>query len=151
VTDEQILAAFKALGMDEFVKKFDQILDFEINEYTANAGTKNLVNIVRTILKPASIYVFNQCFEHVKHEYVEKLMEWLKNEQKTCVFISYESEVCKYCDHIYVLRKGKLSGSGTHEQLLNTNADYRNLRASSAGVILKEERIRHGRKKGVSA
>jgi len=140
ITDEQILNTFKDLGASHFIKMFDNILDFEIKESTnLSEGTKNILSIVRAVLKPAQIYVFNQCFEHVKHTYITRLMALLKRNKKTAIFLSYDSSVCKQCDTIYVLNQGSISGSGTHAELIKNNKDYRELHSSTLGVMVYEE------------
>jgi len=142
VTDEQILGAFYDIGAKDFVKKFDNMLDFEIKG-NINDSTKNVLNMVRTILKPAEIYVFFQCFEHVKHHYIVKMMAKLKKEKKTSLFITYDGSVCKYCDTIYVLKQGTVSAVGTHAELIKSNKDYRNLHSAAAGVLVYEEQIQN--------
>jgi ATP-binding cassette subfamily B protein len=141
VTDEQIMDAFHDIGADDFVEKFTSLLDFNITENAnLSLGTKHIFAIVRCILKPAQIYVFNQCFEHVKHSYIVRLMAKMKREKKTAVLISYNASVCKHCDQIYVLNSGKISGSGTHAELMKTNKDYRELHSSAFGVLVYDDK-----------
>jgi len=144
VTDEQILGAFHDIGADDFVKKFDKFLDFEIMG-NINDSTRNVLNVVRAILKPAEVYVFFQCFEHVKHQYIAKMMAKLKKEKKTSLFITYDGSVCKYCDNIYVLSEGRVRAVGTHAELIKSSKHYRNLHSASAGVIVYEEQVQHTR------
>ena len=139
-TDEQILQTFRELGADDFINKFENFLDFEINESnTINDSTKHLLNIVRAILKPAKVYLFNQCFDHVKRDYIVKLMGKMKKEKRTCVFVTYNDAVCKNCDNIYVLKNGVVCACGAHTQLMQTSADYRELRSSATGNIGQDE------------
>jgi ABC-type multidrug transport system fused ATPase/permease subunit len=140
VTDEEIIKAFNDIGAGQFVKKFNNFLDFTIKEGTPlSEGVKNILNIVRCILKPAHLYVFNQCFEHVRHEYINKLMAKIKREKKTAVFVTYNGLVCKNCDTIHVLSGGKITGTGTHAQLSKTNKAYRELHAAGVGVMIIDE------------
>ena len=140
ITDEEIMKTFRDMGAMDFVDKFEgYFLDFIINDHSLNDSAKNVLNIVRTVLKNAEIYVFNQCFEHVKYSYITRLMARLKRENKTCLFITYDGTVCKSCDTIYVLKKGRISDIGTHEVLIKSNKDYRVLHTSEVGVFLYEE------------
>ncbi len=43
------------------------------------------------------------------------------------IFITHQLRVCRDCDHIIVIDKGKLSGLGSHEELLESNEAYREL------------------------
>jgi ABC-type multidrug transport system fused ATPase/permease subunit len=140
VTDEQILDAFKSIGAVDFMKKFDNVLDFEITENAVLVdGVKNIFNIVRTILKPAEIYVFNQCFVHVREEYISSLVTYLRENNKTAIFVTYSAPVCHHVGTIYVLKGGKIVGMGKHSSLIKSSSAYRDLHASLAGVIAGEE------------
>ena len=139
-TDADIMGAFDDLGANDFVARFGgRFLDYEMGERsTLSMGAKNLVNIVRCILKPASFYIFNQCFSHVKPEYINRLMQRLKRERKTCLFITYAQEICRACNNVYVLKNGRVGGMGSHRELLATNADYNKFYAAFGASIINE-------------
>jgi len=142
-TDQDILEMFWELGAQDFVDKFGgKFLDYQMGERsTLNLGAKNLINIVRSSLKPASFYVYNQCFGHVKSEYIIKLMQKLKRERRTCLFITYEREICRACNNVYVLKNGRVSGQGKHKDLMSTNLDYRKFYSSGEGTIRNEQEV----------
>lgn len=140
VSDEEILKLFKDIGAQSFIDKFDSFLDYKICERDGfNMATKKLLNLVRSLLKPAPIYVFNQCFDHINQEYIVKIIAKLKREKKTCIFMTQNNLVSKHCDKVYVLKNGTISGSGTHGELSKTNSDYREIFLASAGRIISEE------------
>lgn len=139
VSDEKILKTFKDIGAGDFLKKFGNILNFEINETNnINNSTKNVINLVRSILKPAEIYIFNQCFDHVKSDYINKFMALLQKQKKTCLFITYNPVIVKNCDIVYAMKDGKVSGMGTHKQLIQSNTAYRELQSTTVGVMTEE-------------
>jgi len=142
-TDEDILDVFYELGAGDFVKKFtDGMLDFKFAEQdTLNDSAKNLLNIVRAVLKPASIHVFNQCFDHVKAEHIVRLMAKLKRSRQTCLFITYDRNVCRAANNIFVMKGGRVVGQGKHRELLSSNAEYKKFYAATSGTILQEENI----------
>jgi ATP-binding cassette subfamily B protein len=140
VTDEEILNTFREIGADHIVSKFSDFLNFEIGEKnTLAAATVNTINIVRALLKPASVYVFNQCFDHIKQSYVVKIMAKLKRERRTCIFITQNPWVCKAAGKIYVLKNGRLSGTGVHANLIKTNKVYREVHSSMTGTIIYDD------------
>jgi len=141
ITDGEILKFFKDIGAQSFVDKFDNFLDHQVCERDGfNMATKKLLNLVRTLLKPAPIYILNQCFDHINQEYIVKIFGKLRREKKTCLFITHNNLISKYCDTVYVLKKGgTVSGSGSHEDLIKHNADYREIYLASAGRIISEE------------
>lgn len=140
VTDEEILKLFKDIGAESFTKKFDNFLDHTISErHGFNMATKKLLNLTRSLLKPAPIYIFNQCFDHVNTEYIAKICAKLKREQKTCIFITQSNIVTQHCDKVYVMKNGTISSVGVHVDLIKSSADYRELSLASAGRIINEE------------
>ncbi|MCL2851363.1 MAG: ABC transporter ATP-binding protein/permease [Firmicutes bacterium] len=140
-SDEQILAAFDDLGAGDFVKRFGgnaEFLDYQIDNRKTlqlGIGTKNFLNVVRCILKPASIYIFNQSFEHINTEYISKLMSKLKRENRTCLFITYNATICRSCNKIHVMKAGRISASGKHADLLRFNTDYKKFYTATSGTI----------------
>jgi len=139
VTDKEILAAFSAIGAGDFMKRFVGELDFELAEnLNISDGVKNVLSLVRGILKPAHLYIFNQCFEHVRPDYISALISKLRAMNKPALFITYNGSVCKNCDKIYVLRNGKIVATGDHKHLTKQSADYRGLCASLSGNIIYE-------------
>jgi len=140
-TDEQILEIFTALGAEDFMAKFgESFLDYELNiNKKMSDSARNLLGVARCALKPASVHIFNQCFDHVNQRYIDNLMKYLKKEKKTCLFISYDPTVCRNCNEVYVLKNGKITGNGRHTELLRNNADYKRFYASTTGTIPVEE------------
>ena len=140
ITDDEILGLFRDIGAQSFVAKFENFLDHQICERDGfNMATKKLLNLSRVLLKPAQIYVFNQCFDHINPEYIVKIMSRLRRERKTCLFITQNNLVSKYSDQVYVLKNGAISGTGKHAELIKNNTDYREICLASAGRIISEE------------
>ena len=140
VTDEEIMQVFYDLDAKAFLRKFGgNILDFDLGKNMLSDSAKNVLNLVRCILKPANFYIFNQCFEGVRQEYVTRLMTKLRRDKKTCIFITYDSFVCKACNKVYVLKAGRITGEGKHGDLLAYNSDYKKFYASTSGTIIRDE------------
>ena len=143
VTDDEILQMFEEIGAHDFVKKFKgNFLDYQLDpRKTLSDATRNLLNIVRTALKPASIYIFDQCFEHINREYVAKFMAVLKKRRMTCLLITTDNIVCKAANKVYVLKSGRIIAEGKHAQLLDKNLEYKKFYASTIGQVAKQENL----------
>lgn len=50
-----------------------------------------------------------------------------ENNGKTIFFVTHRLSAVKYSDKVLFLKQGKLSGFGTHEQLMKGNQEYKNL------------------------
>ena len=138
VTDQEILKYFADIGANDFVKKFGaDFLEYQILEHNSlNLSDKKLLNLVRSLLKEAPIYIMDQCVGRIKNEYVSKVMTKLERERKTVLFISQKNIVAKRCDNIYMLKDGKIIASGKHTELIRSNKEYASLftASESSGV-----------------
>ena len=139
ITDAQILQVFDEIGAREVITKLK--LDHVIKEGNLSDSIKNLLNLVRAVLKPAQLYVFYQCFAHVKYDYIAGLMKMLKKQKKTCLFISYNGVACKHADSIYVLDRGKITAIGKHDDMIRKSAYYRELHAAQHTYIMKDDQF----------
>lgn len=43
---------------------------------------------------------------------------------KTCIFISHRLSSVKFCDKVIMMEQGRISGYGTHEELMEENSYY---------------------------
>ena len=50
-----------------------------------------------------------------------------ENEGKTIIFVTHHLSAMKYADKILFLQNGRVLGFDTHEKLIRSNADYRNM------------------------
>jgi len=141
VTDAEIEGIFKELGAKDITKKFaGNFLDFELSDRVSlSESAKNILNIARGVIKPAGIYVFNQCFEHIKPEYMEKLMKHLAKHKKTALMLTYEKLVVQECDNVYLMKSGKISASGKHKDMFKNNSEYQKFYTMSAAEIIEDE------------
>lgn len=139
-TDAEILRVFREIGARSFVERFDNFLEHNIGERDGfNMATRKLLNLVRTLLKPAPVYIFDQCFDHLRAEYLEKFFAKLEREKKTCLFITQNAVLSKHCDKIYVMKKGAVSAVGTHDDLVKSSVDYCDLCLVQGGSVYSEE------------
>ena len=112
-------------------------LGFELKQYGANisGGQKQRINIARTILKPASVYIFDDSFSALdfltESALRGELNRYLQN--KTQIVITQRIATAMKCDKIAVLEKGEIVAVGSHLQLLNGCAIYQELYRSQLG------------------
>ena len=59
----------------------------------------------------------NEIYQHFLRE----------NEDKTIIFVTHRLSTVKYADKILFLQNGRVLGFDTHEKLIRSNADYRNM------------------------
>lgn len=123
--------------MTDFVDSHEEGLQYRLAQSGANisGGQKQRISIARTILKNASIYVFDDSFSALDFLTESKLRKALNRylAGKTQIIITQRAATAMRCDHIFVLEQGALVGSGTHAELLKTCTVYREIVRSQLG------------------
>ena len=97
-----------------------------------SGGQKQRISIARAIVRRAKIYIFDDCFSALDYKTEARLRSALFKETKdsTVIIISQRVSTVKEADQIIVLEEGKIAGIGTHEELLNDCAIYREIVSS---------------------
>jgi ABC-type transport system involved in cytochrome bd biosynthesis fused ATPase/permease subunit len=118
ITDDEILETFREIGAGKLADT-KGFLNMKISNRSAQGSEiKNVISIVRSILKPATFYLFNRCFAHMNADIIQKTIKRLRREGKTCIFITFNSVVCKNVDEICYIDKGQLPLIAPHKELL---------------------------------
>ncbi|MBR5479718.1 MAG: ABC transporter ATP-binding protein [Clostridia bacterium] len=130
VTDEQMIRACKAVGIDHFVrtlsKGYDTVLDDHVN---LSQGQKQQLTIARAMIADKPMLILDEATSSVdtRTELViqNAMDELMKN--RTSFVIAHRLSTIKNADLILVLRDGDIVESGTHEQLLDKGGFYAEL------------------------
>lgn len=136
-TEEEVLSAIEDAQLLDFVKSQKDGLDYFLSQSGANlsGGQKQRVNIARTILKSASVYIFDDSFSALDL-LTEKNLRTALNRRlkgKTQIIITQRVSTARKCDYIYVLDDGKLVGGGNHEFLIENCKTYGEIYLSQTG------------------
>lgn len=143
-TDEEILRALDTAQAAEFVEGFADGIGHEIKQSGKNlsGGQKQRLSIARAVLKNAPIYIFDDSFSaldflteaNLRHALAESIRG------RTQIVITQRVTSAMHSDCIYVMDKGSLVDSGTHEELLGRCGVYQEIYASQTGGVPNEER-----------
>ena len=128
-TDEQIVDACKAACADGFINDFPDGYDTDLGQGGVNVsgGQKQRLCIARALLKKPKIIILDDSTSAVdtatdasiRKAFREKLAD------TTTIIIAQRISSVKDADRIIVLEDGEIDGIGTHEELLASNAIYR--------------------------
>lgn len=128
ITDEQIWRALKISQAYEFVERLDKGLDYEILQGGKNlsGGQKQRLTIARAIAADPEILILDDSASALDFATDAKLRTAIKENctNMTVFLISQRANTVKNADRIIVLDDGKIVGTGTHKELLQTCTDY---------------------------
>ena len=127
-TDEEVIAAAKFTGADDFISELEEGYASPISEggSSLSAGQKQLINIARTILRNPRILILDEATANIDTEteqYIQKSLEKIR-QQATLIVIAHRLSTIKNADKIYVLHKGRVIEQGRHDELIDLEGTY---------------------------
>ena len=133
VTDEQVEAACKLVGLDHYIKTLPKGYDTELNDRSSlSAGRRQLLTIARAMVENAPMIILDEATSSVDTRtevLVQKAMDRLTR-GRTSFVIAHRLSTIRDADLILVMDKGDIVESGTHEQLLEKGGLYKELYTS---------------------
>ncbi|MDA7543695.1 ABC transporter ATP-binding protein/permease [Acidimicrobiia bacterium] len=130
-SNDDIWEAAKLSESDEFINLLPNKEDTIVGErgQKLSGGQRQRISIARAILKNPEILILDEATSAVDNETeaaIQRSLDTLK-EGRTVVAIAHRLSTIRNADIIYVLEKGKIVESGTHEELVKLKKVYANL------------------------
>lgn len=132
-TEEDMWEALEIAQAKDFISDLPDGLDAVVEQGGDNfsGGQKQRLAIARAIIKPASIYVFDDSFSALDFKTDAKLRLALRQDERISkaiiVIVAQRISTVTGADHIVVLDEGKVVGQGTHKELLADNTTYQEI------------------------
>ena len=130
VTDEEIWAALKTVGVEHFVKTLPGGLDAVIGDNEAiSQGQKQLLTIARGMVENAPFLILDEATSNVDtrtEELVQKAMDKL-TVGRTSFIIAHRLSTIKNADMILVMKDGNIIEMGNHKELMKKKGFYADL------------------------
>ncbi len=127
---EEIYKAADLSMCSEFIENLEHKFDTIIGEngVRLSGGEKQRLSIARAILKKSSIILLDEATSSLDSETEEKIQKAIEilTKDKTTLVIAHRLSTILNSDTIYVLDKGKVVGSGNHENLMKDSETYKN-------------------------
>lgn len=134
MSDKQMQEAAEIAQATEFI----EIKEKKYNEKIAQGGNnvsggqKQRLSIARAIAKDPEIFIFDDSFSALDLKTDAKLRKELteKTQNKTVIIVAQRISTIINADKIVVLDQGRISGIGTHKELMETNEIYKTIALS---------------------
>lgn len=131
ITREQVIAAAKMIGVDEFITQLPGGYDYNVMERgsTLSLGQRQLLSFIRALLYNPSILILDEATSSIDTEsemLIEKATDALIS-GRTSIVIAHRLSTIRKADKIIVLDKGEVKEMGNHEELLALGGFYAKL------------------------
>lgn len=130
ITDEQVVAACQAVGVDHFIQTLPNGYDTVLTDANnLSQGQRQLITIARAVIKDAPLLILDEATSSVDTRtelMVQSAMDHLA-QNRTSFIIAHRLSTIKNADRIIVVRDGDIVESGNHEELLAQNGFYAEL------------------------
>ena len=130
-TDEQLTAASESAQADGFIRSFADGYDHVLDQGGSNVsgGQKQRLCIARALLKKPKILILDDSTSAVDTATEAHIREAFATSLKdsTKIIIAQRISSVIDADKIVVLDDGRITGIGTHEELLRNNREYQEI------------------------
>ncbi len=127
-SDDEVIAAARLAGVDEFAEKLPQKWNTLIGENGCelSGGERQRISIARAFLKNAPIILLDEATASLDVENETRIQESLSRliENKTVLIIAHRMRTVAGADKIVVLSEGTVAEQGTSPELLRKNGLY---------------------------
>lgn len=128
VTDEELDEALSQVSLLEEINQMPQGKDSQVGESgkLLSGGQKQRLQIARAYLKDSPFILFDEATANLDADAEYKINQSLEKlkEQRTIIVIAHRLFTVVNSDKIYFLEQAKITGEGTHQELLESHETY---------------------------
>jgi len=139
ISFEEIIEASKKANAYDFIMNLPEQFDTIIGEkgVRLSGGEKQRIAIARAILKNAPILILDEATASLDTKSEKEVQKALNNLMigKTSIVIAHRLSTILDADKILVISDGKIIESGTHDELMEINGEYKKLYRIQFGDI----------------
>ena len=141
LTREDVIEAAKFVDAHNFIDKLEDKYDGLVTERgsTFSSGERQLLTFARTIASKPKILILDEATANIDSETEELIQHSLEKMRKgrTTIAIAHRLSTIQDSNCIYVLDKGEIIESGTHDELIALKGNYYKMYQLQAGMLNK--------------
>lgn len=130
-SNQEVEAAAKAVGADEFIRQLPQGYDTPVEEGGAilSVGQRQLISFARALLADPRILILDEATSSVDTQTERQIQAGLSRllKGRTSLIIAHRLSTITNADRILVIQNGEIIEDGNHQQLLQKRGVYYDL------------------------
>ena len=139
ISDDQVKAAAEFVDADAFIQELPQGYNSPVSERGSSfsTGQRQLLAFARTVASQPKILILDEATANIDSETETLVQNSLEKMRKgrTTIAIAHRLSTIQDANCIYVLDKGRIIESGTHEELLTLGGTYHKMYSLQAGAL----------------
>lgn len=139
ISDEAVCDAATFVDADQFIQKLPEKYETKVTERGSSfsTGQRQLLAFARTIATHPKILILDEATANIDSETESIVQSSLTKmrQGRTTIAIAHRLSTIQDADCIYVLDKGRIIESGTHEELYNQHGTYHRMYQLQAGML----------------
>ena len=129
--EKEVTAALKAAQCEDIIDKLPKGIHTVVGDKGVylSGGEQQRISIARAILKNAPILILDEATAFADPDNETKVQNAITElaKGKTVIMIAHRLSTVKNCDCIYVMKYGAVCESGTHQELMSKNGQYKSM------------------------
>ncbi len=142
-TDEECIAAAKAVHADDFIKDMEDGYNTETKERGEglSAGQKQLISFARTLLSDPRILILDEATSCVDTNTERLVQEGISAllKGRTSFIVAHRLSTIRNCDRIFYINGGVIAEEGNHDALMEKKGLYYELYTSQIRELMAME------------
>jgi ATP-binding cassette, subfamily B, bacterial len=138
---EVVQRAAKLAGAHDFIMQLPNKYDTSLGErgYSLSGGQRQRIAIARAIVADPRVLVLDDATSAVdptkEHEIRDALATVMRG--RTTLVIAHRPATIELADRVVLLDEGRISATGSHHELLETNEQYRSVLAAMTSTVIE--------------
>lgn len=133
-TAEQVTHAARIANIADFIESLDAGYQTPVGERgdTLSGGERQRICLARALLKDPPILILDEATSALDSTSEQLIQQALRSVlvNKTAIIIAHRLATVQFANRILVMENGRITASGTHEQLMIDSDTYRKLAAN---------------------
>lgn len=128
---DQVIEAVRLAGLEDFVNDLPDRFNTMIGErgVDLSGGQKQRLAIARALVGDPDLIIFDEATSHLDTETERVIQDNLQTALagRTVILVAHRARTIREADLIYILHRGRIEASGSHEELLGSSPWYSEL------------------------
>lgn len=130
-SDEEVMAAAREIGADEFIHELPDGYSYNVGEggNLLSTGQKQLLSFARVILANPALLILDEATASIDTNtevIVQKALHRLL-QNRTSIIVAHRLSTIRAVDRILLMHKGKIVEEGSHHKLMHSGGAYHKL------------------------